>query len=73
MMKGIDCLLQLPYKMQVQILKNMANQDINISDKLLYGFDDVAHFIIAGFGWNDTPEGHLYWVRMHSKYQKLNS
>jgi hypothetical protein len=68
-MKGIDCLTQLPYKVQVQILKNMANQSTNISDRLLLEFDDVAHFIIAGFGWNDTPEGHLYWVRMHNKYR----
>ena len=71
MMKGIDCLTQLPYKMQVQILKNMANQNINISDRLLLEFDDVAHFIIAGFGWNDTLEGHLYWARMHNKYRQL--
>lgn len=61
MIKGIDCLKMLSYKVQVQFLKNCASQGKTISDILSSEFDSVSEFISCNFIWNDTPEGGDYW------------
>ena len=74
MMKGIECLNMLSYKVQVQFLKNYASlgKDISemllseydnkdISEMLLSEYDNVYQFVGGNFFWDDTPEGADYW------------
>lgn len=67
---AIQCLAELPYKIQVQILKNWANQGRKISECLLSEFYNAGHLISGAFDWEYTSEGTAYWVKISSEYRK---
>jgi hypothetical protein len=74
---GLYYLSKVPYKVQVQILKNITEysmrtgRDWTISKDLQKLYRSYRSFIHTTFVWSDTPEGTTYWQENVIKYSTL--
>lgn len=70
---GLYYLSKLPYKVQVQILKNIgtSNGSPTIADLLQDEWEDFSDFIQSVFVWSYTSEGHGYWSKLKNEYSHI--
>ena len=70
---GLHYLLLLPYRIQVQFLKTLAECNTTpsntISNYLLRTFSSFDSFIRYAFQWDNTSEGYGFWTNVIKKYK----
>lgn len=71
-MTGLECLNQLPYKIQVQMLKNIAEQENELYGVLINNYESTGQFIRGTFLWHKSSEGQDYWMAAKEKYGNIN-
>ena len=69
-MTGLECLNMLPYKIQVQILKNITTQGKVLSGALIGNYENTGQFIARTFLWRRSSEGYQYWRGIKQKCGK---
>ncbi len=71
-MTGLECLNLLPHKIQVQMLKNIAEEGHVLSGVLIGNYETTGQFIGGTFLWRRSSEGYQYWRDIKQKYRNIN-
>lgn len=68
MKKGIELLSVMPLGVQQRFLRNLyAKHGGSATTELFKSFPSFSKFIDRTLHWDNTPEGHTYWLRVQSK------